>query len=101
MSVPQRNDALAEYMRAPATRRYLLRAGYALCFVLGVSAAIAGLRKNADEAFLDRYIQLVIPMLVVWCIGLVVALTTGLRIDFSERGRSPDPEPPNSNPPSN
>jgi hypothetical protein len=60
-----------------------------------VTAAIAGLRKNADEAFLDRYIQLVMPMLVVWCIGFVVALIIGLRTDFSEKGRSPNPEPPN------
>lgn len=98
MSARQRNDALTENMRAPATRRYLLRAGYALCVFLGVTAAIAGLRKNADEAFLDRYIQLVTPMLFVWCIGFVVALIIGLRTDFTNRGRSPNQERANPNP---
>ncbi len=100
MSVRQRNDVICEYMKAPATRRNLLRAGYTLCAFLSVAAAIAGIRKNADEAFLDRYIHLVVPMLVVWCICFVVALIIGLRTDCSGRGQSGNPESQNHNPPS-
>jgi hypothetical protein len=58
-------------MRAPL-RTYLLQQTWVLPLFVAIPAVIAWLRSRPGDVFVDRYVNLLVPMLAVWCFGFVV-----------------------------